>query len=97
VYLDWAVGDFVICIKDLKWYANKGETVPELGKVYTIRAFEADTMVCIFLVEIINEPRTYRQGFGECRFVATAFRKLQRKRIEVFTDMLTKIKESVRG
>ena len=93
-YLDWNVGDFVVCVKDLTPFAAMGEIVPELGRIYTIREFKVEyDRVGIYLVEIVNEIRRYDQGLGECFFIATSFRKLQKNRISIFTDMLNKIKE----
>lgn len=96
-YLDWKVGDFVVCVKNLSHAAKNSEKMPELGKVYTIRGLVPTANGCgvgIFLVEIINEPKTYRQGFVECNFSALVFRKLHRNKISVFTDMLKEIKNN---
>lgn len=88
----WRVGEKIVCIFD-GWVAKNGETVPQKGSVYTIENIEIykpDGTIGFELVEIVNAPRQYDTGFGECNFAATGFRPLIKTNIEVFEKLLLK-------
>lgn len=91
-YLDWKVGDEVVCLHTFKEIYH-GETGPVEGGIYHIRNFEVDGEgVCIRLVEIVNPLICGFDGKEEAAFVASAFRKVQKHKtdISVFKAMLNK-------
>lgn len=90
-YLDWRVGMRVVCVDDQP-SDGRGEVYPVESQVYTIRALSLtdDGQVKIRLVEIVNAPMAYRQGFHECWFRARRFRPVQARKtdISIFTALL---------
>ena len=100
-YLDWKVGDTVVCVDagpsepDAEWYPGEE---PVVGKTYTIDAIFPDFkgVMCITCVGLKRSPMavltfgTDRIGYGVWRF-----RKVQPRTtdISLFTAMLTGAKE----
>lgn len=85
------VGQMVVCVDDYVHprYVVFGEVLPVKGMVYTIRSFDrVDEELCLMLEEIVNAPRHYRQGFGECSFRPHRFRPVRQTSIEQFTSIL---------
>ena len=82
-------GQLVICVRTPG--NPQGEVVPRKGTVYTIReAYRyPDRRVGVRLREIVNEPRRYRQGTHEGRFLADCFRPLDDTKLDVFRAVLT--------
>lgn len=99
-YLDWKVGDKVVCIKTGVWSNSMvGEKHPQYGETYTIRdiAPGPDTgRPCIRLVEIVN-PRRRHGGTIETTYWAERFRPVQTRKtdIAIFTAMLDSTKSKV--
>lgn len=90
-YLDWHVGDRVVCVDGSPYRFNQGEEVPLEGNPYTIRQLSVDDGdVVLWLVEIVNLPKRYRQGYLEAGFVAARFRKVQARKTDIscFTALL---------
>jgi hypothetical protein len=98
---NFVVGQKVVCVRawdDLTRSEAEyfGITLPELGKIYTVRAVcETLGNICVYLEEIINPVRPYcvdglfdvvEQGFAPDRF-----RPLEKRKTDIscFTSMLT--------
>lgn len=84
------VGTKVCCIWELD--AQCGETVPTVGRIYTVRDIEpshdpAFAELFIRLNEIINSPRLYENGFHECNFSIEAFRPIDDSAIDIFREI----------
>lgn len=87
-YIDWKVGDFVACVKEIGSRPDS-ETLPVVGKVYTIRALATyESSVGIYLVEIINGLRPYHDGEHEVCFNVRCFKKLSPNRLEQFKKVV---------
>ena len=101
-YLDWKIGDFVVCVSDKRNVEGQfKEKIPDIGKIYTIRNFfiSQNNKVCIRVQEIVNPVLNY-DGYDEpleCGFRAEYFRRLDPAKISMFTEMLTKTKDKVDG
>ncbi len=68
------------------------EAVPTEGRVYTVREtrFYADyDKWGVRLVEIVNAPRPYANGFGEAYFMSECFRPIDDKALDIFRQVLT--------
>jgi hypothetical protein len=95
--MTYHVGQKVVCI-DGKFPSRKyKEAHPVEGQVYTIRAlrsgvFPDGSNLTIYLKEIRNPKRLYRNGFTEVSFRIRRFRPLCTKKtdISIFTAMLNK-------
>lgn len=100
-YLDWQVGDRVVCHRDprptFKKWNPVGFAKPEVGKVYTLREIFAETRfrnsrgaVYVRLAEIVNQPVDTFVGLYEPAFAASLFRKVQPRKtsIAIFKAML---------
>ena len=90
---NFRVGQKVVCV-DTRWIVTSHkEIVPVKNVVYTIRSVEIgyQGLPVIRLVEIINEPHQYSDGFKEARFIARRFRPIVTRKtdISVFKAMLT--------
>ena len=96
-YLDWKVGDKVVCVSvpdDRGW----GHQLPEIRRIYTIREIGVGLGgdVVVKLAEIHNPRRTYnstkfgRTVTGEVCFGARHFRPVQTRKTDIsqFTAML---------
>jgi hypothetical protein len=86
------VGDKVVCVIETSWWKTPDdEILPQENVEYTIRTIEVSGAdVFLRLVEIVNAPQMYMQGFSECRFIADAFRPITPRQtdISMFTAML---------
>lgn len=75
------VGSIVECIKInsfTKNLAEIGNTIPIIGKKYTVRdIIRVDENICIRLEEIINPIFEYFNGSMECCFEIENFREIQ--------------------
>ena len=91
--MTFRVGQKVVCIDNSmapglqRWH---GQTYPEIGPVYTVRAIvlSSSGYECLLLAEIVNPiPDGYR---GEGGFEAVRFRPIVERKtdISIFTDML---------
>jgi hypothetical protein len=90
----------VVCInaRPGNGYVPAGETLPEEGMIHTVREIVPGSTHgldedCLFLVEIINQPRRYgAPAVGsvvfEMYFRGSRFRPLPSTNIEVFLEML---------
>ena len=102
-YLDWKVGDKVVCIKRAGWNLNRGEQGPVFGEVYTIRDITSRRSGKIYLrFEEIRNPEIYDEDEGdndckEARFWIARFRPVQTRKtdISVFTDILRKAEREI--
>jgi hypothetical protein len=92
------IGQKVVFIGGKRNGGYRDEIWPEVGCVYTVRAkrYYPD-YVAILLVEIVNAPRQYAEGFQEADVDAGCFRPvIERKTdIEVFRRLLVPSKELV--
>ena len=90
-YLDWKVGDRVVCI-DPTWGAEGDiqrhfcPNLPEQNRVYTLRSVDCRMVVrgkpnevLVRLVEVVN-PHNYQ---GEPVFFARKFRKVQPRKTSI--------------
>lgn len=69
------VGDKVVCVKKVNAY--NGEICPVVGEHYTVRDMYYNKIYsrwAIRVVEIINTPRHYNDGYNEADFPANKFR-----------------------
>lgn len=86
------VGDKVTpLIEQGCWNAMRGEAVPVFGVVYTIRKImQEPDGIYLWLVEIVNAPKHYPDGFMEVAFYALDFRPVETRPTDicVFTSML---------
>lgn len=92
---NFRVGQKVVCIGGKRIGGHGTEAIPEFGSVYTVREFGADGG--IRLVEIVNPPLAYIEGFFECTFAVESFRPVVERKtdISVFTALLTPSKSKV--
>lgn len=75
----WArVGAKCVCTRASWNDALRGEKVPHLGQVLTIRSIviDADGAAGLTFVEVVNSPRLYIEGFCEATFSVSNFRPL---------------------
>lgn len=95
-YLDWKVGDSVVCVAKEPWDYFSGEICPERNVIYTIREImespnpddeRSGHVIFVRLNEIVNVPNKKR-GNLECGFWIGYFRKVNKNRLDVFTNML---------
>lgn len=101
-YLDWKVGDRVVCIDDL--WENKnthsGRAYPECGRVYTIASMAVDIVVHGVLCRglWIGVSEVSGNWDGEPEFSAKCFRKVQPRETDIscFTALLNGAKERER-
>lgn len=89
------VGQKVVCIVDATaWRHGRGEIKPQKGSIYTVRtimpSFRFRGEATIMLVEIVNKPREYAEGFVECSFRAIRFRPVVERKtdISIFQKLL---------
>jgi len=82
------VGQKVVCVWAPKTKCCYGwEKFPVVGKVYTIRNLDdLGDGFGVRVVEIVNRPGNYQQGFVECNFSPNRFRAIEE--IEVPAKML---------
>jgi hypothetical protein len=68
---DYEVGMQVVCINDEGFInLSRGEVVPKVGNIYTIRWLEVyDNELCCRLHEIVNPEMQYGPEFCECMFI----------------------------
>lgn len=86
------------------WRADQFSVIPNLptrGVVYTVRTVEMcayTNELAIRLVEIVNEPRWYLEGWTEPRFFARAFRPIvgTERGMEILERIRIKASEPVR-
>lgn len=94
--MNFRIGQKVVCVKRGQWsVVLYGETVPEFGKIYTVRGFDpyldAGGSAGIFLEEIVNPPHQYRNAYGEASFCVTKFRPVIERKTEVGMAILREI------
>lgn len=72
----FVVGQRVVLVDDKFHDANPADKFPLRDHAYTVRGFDFDLLSTpyIFLVEIVNQSRKYRDGTGEVCFRASRFR-----------------------
>lgn len=94
-YHHWYVGMKVVCISGPLIQNRTKITQPIIGSIYTIREIfpcspqKVDLCpISIRLIEIINTPRQYLEGFSECKFFACRFRPLHNTDISIFNSLL---------
>ena len=103
-YLDWKVGDKVVCIASAERISamqdlTPGSNYPCSGGVYTIREIRddnsSDGRLTLLLVELDNShligvKTNNGYGYKEPGFPVTGFRKVQPRKtdISIFTAML---------
>jgi hypothetical protein len=96
-YLNWKVGDKVVCLKNGKWSGlQPDESFPVYGGIYTIRNIEPHKdEVYIRLEEVVN-PGDY-EDCEECQFWAKHFRPVQTRKtdISIFTALLTPSEDDI--
>jgi hypothetical protein len=83
------VNQLVLCVEN-SVASEYRETCPEKGRVYTVRdvSYEEAVGSLIRLAEIVNLPRTYRQGVQEAWFVSSSFRPIDEARLLQFRKLL---------
>jgi hypothetical protein len=74
---EFYVGQRVVCVDDRPLRGCRFSTVPKLGVKYTIRDLRAEFGVQV--VEIVNTPRLYREGFMEAWYNPRRFRPIEEK------------------
>lgn len=92
----WHIGQRVVCVDD-KGFNEKGLIYPIKGKVYTIREvkyYPDGDFYSFRLEEIVNQPKEYKQGYGEKAFREFRFKPLDEKRLDIFRAMLVTKKET---
>lgn len=96
-YLDWKVGDEVVCISHVDYNCySMIDILPIIGIKYSIRRIGIDNIsgvLAIQLNEIINQSQSYNNiPRYECAFAVKHFRKVQKRKtdISVFKEMLNK-------
>lgn len=95
------VGDEVVCIEEV--FSAPGKTchgfeqMPVVGETYTIRNFLViGDLVGVRLVELINPPGAYDHiGFGECAFIHSSFRRVEKPKRETSIEAFRKIDREV--
>ena len=93
-YRDWYVGMKVVCHRRFL-SMEPFEKGPLEDTIYTIRtiepSFDEDPDPAIRLVEIVNPPFPYAEGYHEVQFIARHFRPVQPRKtdISIFTSMLS--------
>jgi len=71
------VGSLVECVDDKYQQQDDKIIFPILGETYTIRAIDFSEPVVVWLEEIVNPVKTYREGLYEAAFDIDSFRELQ--------------------
>lgn len=84
------VGMRVVCVDDnFLSHGTRGEITPSNGGIYTIR--EITPRYAFRLVEIVNKPLEYKQGFGECSFQPRRFRPAHENRMDELRTLLAPV------
>lgn len=85
---DFWPGQKVVCLTNI-WNRKNGEWVPVKHGIYTVRDVTFYGIEGLRLMEIVNEPRQYAQGFAEATFVSACFRPIEKKSdpIGIFKQM----------
>jgi hypothetical protein len=95
-------GDLVALKEDFGCASLHGDVVPVHGVVYTVREVVVYEPVVnsgwtisqsIRLVELVNPPRSFKEGFIECYHPSMIFRKVVKPDISVLTALLRPVKE----
>lgn len=77
---NFKIGEKVVCVYNPSGKGDDctyNEIRPKNGEIYTIRGFYYLNGDCgIYLEEIVNPPRPYLDGLGECCWSIDCFRKL---------------------
>ena len=91
--MNFHVGQRVACVWTPKKLGGHGwEKAPEVGKVYTIRNLDdLGDGFGVRLVEIVNKPGNYQQGWLEANFCPSRFRALE----EIETELPVAVAEHV--
>jgi hypothetical protein len=80
--MSFRVGQKVVCISDYsRWEPRAplevGTITPVKGEIYTVRGVcESPSGVGLWLEEIVNKPRRYRNGYLEIAFNIKSFRPI---------------------
>lgn len=88
------IGQKLRCIDDSNFKGAGDEAHPVRGGVYTIRSsYFSKSLQCelIRLVEIVNTPRPYVDGYLESGFYPSRFRAVRSSDISVFKAMLSPV------
>ena len=100
-YLDWQVGDKVVCV-DADFDRPYGEASPREGEIYTIREIAPTRWgIGLRLVEVVNPHFRYVGGTVEALFEVSSFRKVQPRKTSIailerfLNDANAPIKETV--
>ena len=76
------VGQKVVCIDDDGLHLRPDEDGPCKGQVYTIRGFN-EQVGGLLLIEVINFPQLYREGYGELSFRPSRFRPVVERKTDI--------------
>lgn len=89
--MNFKVGQKIVCVTDISKLSIRmfQEVLPLKDKVYTVR--ELYDSSSIRLVEIVNRPNFYKQGFAECVFMNSCFKALDYNTSAV-SEVLSKFK-----
>lgn len=85
------VGQKVTLKTNVRLNTSNGEISPQFGVVYTVRDIsDYGGGAGLRFVEIVNNPQSYDEAFGELTFAAEEFRPLVTREtdISIFTAML---------
>ena len=104
--MSFHVGQKIVCIngnfKDSRWYRSLYQ--PKQGHIYTIRDFAHAEYVAasdspsgsfVYLVEIINPPVLWYNGFWELAWPLRRFRPVIERKTDI--SIFTKILDDVRA
>lgn len=85
--MNFKIGQKVVCIVD-KWeYRGTEMKLPLKDGIYQIRGFYLSPwggpQVGLYLEEIVNPPRQWNEGYGECAFNAERFRPLIERKTSI--------------
>lgn len=95
--MNFHVGQLVVCVAPpVRLTAMRQQ--PKIGTVYTVRdnGWGEPDEPTIRLVELISEPRHYRQGWGEHAYVAARFRPVDEARLSIFRKLLAPLPQKGR-
>lgn len=91
--LEFRIGGRVVCISEFYGKARRGERVPQLGEVLTIREIVDglnDNDIYFLFEEIRNRPHQYDDGYGEAQWWSKRFRPTRETSIDCFTALFEK-------
>jgi len=94
-------GDLVRCVVESTDHCpDRIPNLPKVGSVYTVRGFDPLPLPSsvprgIFLMEVINPPAQWSNGFGEGAFDPNRFVPIDDGEIQIFRDLVANPHEKV--